>query len=475
MNMNVSTLKISFGYNKIQIVRSVESSEDDILVRESIELELNVAKIFHKVLNKARIIEIFEKKDYELLGEMLYKILTATDKVRIFFVNILAEVIRDKESRCLFFLEFLDNTNEFASLPWEYLYIPYNKERKIGPLFIGADPRSQFDLFRFLKSDLQVSEEKFNPEERKEINVILIFVNAADRPINQLGFQSTFKSLIQKYSSTDEDGNRPISRFNVYPIQNPTKENLYEQIYAELKHINGPYVLHFMGHAAMQKDGGYLGLANNHENIDFWNAESFIEIFDQQKNDPIRHPSLVFLQACESGQVDEKGSGLGIGLVKAGISHVIAMQNEITEDVSNIFVREIYQFLMEGDDIFHAVSKGRYFLGCEYAKKTNSDFKSYNTNFFGTPVVFTNTATNPLRLMPRKRNSELGKREIIIKRCSRCTAKYENPNFDYCNKNFCGGKLELLQSAAEAKSESSASTSQNNSARVRTSSSTPLK
>lgn len=100
--MNISTIRVAFYYRKIQIQRSFESSEDDILVRETIELELNVARIFHKVLNKARIIEIFEKKDYELLGQMLYKILTATEKVRVFFINILAEVIRDKDTRCRF-------------------------------------------------------------------------------------------------------------------------------------------------------------------------------------------------------------------------------------------------------------------------------------------------------------------------------------------------------------------------------------
>jgi hypothetical protein len=425
-------------------------------------------------LNKARIIEIFEKKDYELLGEMLYKILTATEKVRIFFVNILAEVIRDKESRCLFFLEFLDNTNEFASLPWEYLYIPYNQERKIGPLFIGADPKNQFDLFRFLKSDFQI-QENFNPEEMREINVILIFVNAADRPINALELQNTFKFLIQKYSSKYEEDQVPFSGFNVYPISNPTKENIFELVSTEIKKIEGPYVLHFMGHAEMRKDGSYLGLVNHHGMVDYWNSDSYIEIFDQQKNEPIRPPSLVFLQACESGQIDEKGNGLGIGFVKAGISPVIAMQNEITEDVSNAFVKEIYQHLMEGDDIFHAVSKGRYFLGCEYAKNSNIDFKSYNTNFFGTPVVFTNKATSPLRLMPKKKDLEKTKELNIVKRCSRCTAIYDNPSFNTCNKNFCGGELILIQTSTEARSDSSASTSRSGTARNSASSSTSIK
>lgn len=465
--MNVSTIKVSFHYNKIQISRSIESSEDDILVRESIELELNVARIFHKVLNKARIIEIFEKKDYELLGEMLYKILTATDKVRIFFVNILAEVIRDRDSRCLFFIEFLDNSNEFASLPWEYLYIPYNKERKIGPVFIGADPWNQFDLFRFVKPEFPV-QENFNPDAMKEINVVLIYVNAIDKPINEPGIQNTFKSLIQKYSSQGES-KQPISKFNVYPIKNPTSENIDEQILDKIKNIDGPYILNFMGHAEMQKDGVYIGLADRNEHINFCNADSFINIFDVQRNNPIRHPALVLLQACESGQIDEKGSGLGIGLVKAGISPVIAMQNEITEDVSNAFVREFYQFLMEGDDIFHAVSKGRYFLGCEYAKNSNSNFKSYNTNFFGTPVVFTNKATNPLRMMPRKRNTENEKKESNLMSCSRCTAVYENPSSGYCNKNFCGGKLIPVQASVEAKSDPLASTFGSASVQIRTS------
>ena len=424
------------------------------MVRETIELELNVARIFHKVLNKARIIEIFEKKDYELLGQMLYKILTATEKVRVFFVNILAEVIRDKDTRCRFFLEFLDNTYELASLPWEYLYVPYNNERRIGPLFIGADPRNQFELFRFLKSDYEVKDD-FNPDKQTGINVVLVYVNATDNPIDELGLKNMFKEISQNYSKQRKGGVVSHAGFKVYPIRNPTRKNIHNKISEKVKNIEGPYILHFMGHAEMKQDGSYVGLVNQHEKIDWMDADRFIDLFDHQRLDPIRFPSMVLLQACESGQIDEKGNGLGVGLVRRGISTVVAMQNEITEGVSSGFVKKFYQWLMEGDDVFHAVSKGRYFLGCEYSDNSNANFKPYNTNIFGTPVIFYNKVMNPLRFMPREKseNQEIGK---IIKRCVRCTREYVNTSLDRCDINFCGGELVPVKASTVVYAGSSA-------------------
>ena len=210
-----------------------------------------------------------------------------------------------------------------------------------------------------------------------------------------------------------------------------------------------------MGHAEMRPEGSYIGLVNQHEKIEWMDSDRFIDVFDHQRLDPIRLPSMVLLQACESGQIDEKGNGMGVGLVKRGISTVVAMQNEITEGVSSGFVRKFYQWLMDGDDVFHAASKGRYFLGCEYSDNSNPNFKPYNSNIFGTPVIFSNKVMDPLRFMPRKKRErrEIGK---IIKRCVRCTREYVNTSLDRCDINFCGGELVAVTASTVVYAGSSA-------------------
>lgn len=114
---------------------------------------------------------------------------------------------------------------------------------------------------------------------------------------------------------------------------------------------------------------------------------------------------------------------------------------------------------MDGDDVFHAVSKGRYFLGCEYGE--SSGFKPYNTNIFGTPVIFSNKVMNPLRFMPKKKIENQQERGPILKRCARCMHEYVNTTLDRCDLNFCGGELVLVKASAMGYAGSSASSSDN--------------
>ena len=285
----------------------------------------------------------------------------------------------------------------------------------------------------------------------------MVYVNALDNPIDELGLENLFKGISRDYSEQGEGGMPPQVGFKVYPIKNPTRKDFRDKIFEKVKAIDGPYILHFMGHAEMKQDGSYIGLVDRHDKIDWMGADRFIDLFDQQRPDPIRHPALVVLQACESGQIDEKGNGLGIGLVRKGVSTVVAMQNEITEGVSSGFVEKFYHWLMVGDDVFHAVTKGRYFLGCEYAD--NSDFKPYNSNIFGTPVIFSNKVMNPLRFMPKRKIESQPVKGQSLKRCTRCMHEYMNTTLDRCDLNFCGGELVLVKTAVMGYAGSSASSS----------------
>lgn len=456
MNDKNSTLiKVTFESNKILIQRAVTSMKDDVLEKNTIKLELSVARIFHKVLNKARIVEIFEKTDYELLGNMLYKILVSNEKVKTFFLNILAEVIRIKESRCRVLLEFKEDIYELAALPWEYLLIPAIAERNIPSFYLAADRNKQFDLVRYVDVEHKAFK-PFKPEDRNEINVILISIQPSDPQEFEIGetveLKKVFTQLTHKYSKETVKGEQLTSKFNSFHIFNPRKENLYKSLGETIENIQGPYVLHFYGHAQMREDGPYISLVKDDENLDWVKGKYFIDLFDQTGLS-LELPVLIILQACESGQVDEFGRGLGIGLVKKGVPAVVAMQNEVTPKVSLAFVEKLYTLLLEGEDIDHAVTQGRYFLGCEFGKDQNSVEEHYNSNTFGTPVLFTNEG-DPIQLMPKPEK----KKELSFKKdkyCEKCGWKYVNTLADRCIRNFCGGKLIEVEKIAAATSAAS--------------------
>ncbi len=434
---NSLLMKITFETNKILIQRSVTSMKDDVLEKNTIKLELSVARIFHKVLNKGRLVEIFEKTDYELLGNMMYKILVRHEKVKTFFLNILAEVIRDKESRCRVLLEFKEDIFELAALPWEYLLIPGIEERQIPTFFLAADRHKQFDLIRYIDIENK-SFKPFNPDDQQEINTILIVVNAMDKPVEKLELIEVFKKLTGRYKKEAQANGLVLSKFNSFVIENPGKDDIYEKLAETVQNIPGPYVLHFYGHAEMRNDGPYIGLYGADGNVEWVKGKLFTDLFDQQAN-ALDLPALTILQACESGQVDENGQGLGIGLARKGVPSVIAMQNEVTEDVSRAFIEKLYTLLLEGEEIDHAVTQGRYFLGCEYGKDQNVFDDHYNTNTFGTPVIFTSVGES-ISLMPK-----IEKEKVVSakknKRCQRCGWRYTNTQLEICNRNFCGGKL----------------------------------
>lgn len=430
---NTITMKITFESNKILIQREIESMKNDELKKNTLKLELSVARIFHKVLNKARIVEIFEKTDYELLGSMLYKILGIHDEIKEFFINILAEIIRDPESRCRVLLEFKEDINELASLPWEYLLIPEHGKRNIRSFFLAADRRKQFDFIRYLDVDSNRFK-SYSLEDQKEINVIVIVSNADNKPVDELKIAEVFKRLHLKNQIKNKKGKILFSKFNSHKIENPTKENLARKLKSAIDDIVGPYVIHFYGHAEMRKDGPYIGLIGDDGNVDWVKNDYFVEMFRD-----IKLPLLAFMQACESGQVNEDGEGIGVGLVRMGVPAVVAMQNEVTPDVSLAFVEKLYNSLLEGESIAHSVTIGRYYLGCEHEKDHTKFDEHYDNNTFGTPVIFMNTSKSK-HLLPK-----IDKEVILVpkknKRCPICGHRYRTTDLVKCNWNFCSGIL----------------------------------
>lgn len=440
--MNVKELRITVQPDKIIISRSVGSGETGDINRGSIKLELSIAKIFHKVLNKFRVVSAFEKDDYEILGKTLFKVLFFDPRVKKFFLDELHEVLKEStDTYCRIYLHFKDLTGDIPELPWEYMLVE-DVDRNIAELYLAADSNERFDLIRLVKEN----KIKFNPAPDQKLNVALIISNPLNKPEGRLPLNTQeLKDRFKKLSENENFKNLIIT--STRDDERPKFKNFEEDLQEVIKPFNGePYVLHFYGHAQVKEKESLIAFTGEDQNIDWISDNDFAAVFGA--NSKIQKPELIILQACESGQVCnaniESPGGLAYALAINDIPAVVAMQNIVREDVSVNFIEQFYTALLNGEDVARAVTRGRYFLGCgvkidgEKRKKN----EHYDNNTFGTPSLFISTI-QPIRLMPEKISTSLDK-TLVDKKCSRCHKPWPNVRADkmFCTVSFCGGKLE---------------------------------
>jgi len=440
--MNVKELRIIVQPDKIGITRSVGSPETGNINREVIKLELSIAKIFHKVLNKFRVVSAFEKNDYEILGKTLFKVLFFDPLVKKFFLDELAEVRDSPDTYCRIYLHFKDLTGDIPELPWEYMLVE-DVDRDISELYLAADSNQRFDLIRIVKEN-KIS---FTPKPDQKLNVALIVSNPRNKPEDRLQLATDelskcFKRLNEKFGS--------LIKTNEREDEMPDFRNFESELADVITPFNGePYVLHFYGHAQAKDKESMIAFTDENQNLAWISDKEFAAIFSQNTN--IQKPQLIILQACESGQVcnanTEDPGGLAYALAMNNIPAIVAMQNIVREDVSIDFIEQFYTSLLNGEDVARAVTRGRQFLGCGIRrngeKRKMNEY--YDNNTFGTPLLFISTI-QPIRLMPEKVSS-IAEKQIVNKICLKCKTLWKNVKSDkeICTLNRCGGRLDIYK------------------------------
>ncbi|MBN8673479.1 MAG: CHAT domain-containing protein [Chitinophagales bacterium] len=451
--MNLKEIRIIVEPNRIYITRSIGSPEDGNMNRDYIKLELGIARIFHKVLNKHRLANAFEKNDFEILGKTLYKILFFEEKIRKFFLDELAETRENPGSHCRIYLQFKGLVGDISELPWEYLLVD-DEDRHISDFYVAADNSLKFDFIRCVKEN----KGKFIPKAGQKLNVALIISNPRVEPEGRMKLEKDklykcFDRLKEKHGElliiNERDNDKPD--FNVFA--GDLKE-VISQFEGE------PYVLHFYGHAQVRDNEAMIAFTDDTENTAWIPDKELSEIFSEQSLLP--KPELVILQACESGQVcsadsDDPG-GIAYCLAMKDIPAVVSMQNIVREDVSIAFIEQFYNAVLQGEDVAAAVTRGRQFLGCGNKmtgeKRKVNEF--YDNNTFGTPVLFISTL-QPIRLMPEKATAGLDK-QLVNKKCTKCPKLWPNvrPDKELCTFNRCGGRLELIREEGASDSKGQA-------------------
>ena len=430
---NVREVRITVSDKQI-IFTYLNKPDPNAFQQDSFKMELSVARIFHRVLNEYRKFEkkIFEKSDYEILGKSLAKMLFEYPIVTNTLADPIISVQRDINSRFRIYLDFTDTAGEVVLLPWEYLMLE-GLGKGVNTFFPAADKNSQFDLIRSV-TPAQASKFDYTITSNQKLQVILISASTFDYPIDKETRKNWFESM-QKNFTND---------ILFYIIDDFTQDTLLTQLNDYINNIEGPFIVHYMGHAKVEDDFGYISIPDDNGNSAWMRDDEFAKLFNQEGK---RKPHLVILQACYSGQItrfdSQQKNGIAMQLAyQSGIPAVVAMQNEITEEVGFVFLTKFYKSLVMGDDVAKATSKGRTYLGCVYKKeKTAPD---YGSNIFGTPVIFLTAEPFALTTKPVTEETDMNVNKICP--LPLCRKIWRNvPNKKICGFNGCKGVLVIYE------------------------------
>jgi hypothetical protein len=247
----------------------------------------------------------------------------------------------------------LTDVPELADLPWEYLYNPSPINR-----FLALSIETP--LVRYLEM----------PEEVRALPVtlplrILVMISSPEG-YDTLDVEREWRSLRESLNGLEQQGLVQLERLEQASLT---------ALQRQLSRSGGYHIFHFIGHGGFDNGTGILLFEDAHGRGCEVDGQRLGTILRD-----CRSLRLALLNACEGGRAGrhDSFSGMAQSLIQAGISAVIAMQFEITDNVAIIFANEFYQALADGNSLDAALSEARK------AIFTNKD----NGLEWGTPVLY---------------------------------------------------------------------------------------
>jgi hypothetical protein len=371
-------------------------------------VEYGIAKVFHKVLNLIKEEpELFQEDDFELLGEMLSRILFGKINNNIDGRNYALKEIEQTmdisnaagEKQLRIFLEF-DQKSNLAMLPWEYALYKPRSTNEIKPIYISASKKSRFHLMR------RIMNNECPASKTEKLFVILLLsldgngdaIPAIDsRNSEEKAIVKVFNDL--KIMDNGKNNDKVIVEvIKGTPLSKIKKEveDIYKKWQAEYNE-SPRYILHYAGHANLEKEIGKLVIKDEQSGKSQWvEDQKFAALFSSDKLN-VPQPFIVCFQACDSAKIGTIATdlrGVAYEFTKLNIPAVLGMQNEINTPHSCAFFDQFYTHILEGKDVAESVTAGRDFLGREY----NPVAPVYSNNSFGSPVLFI-TTEEPVTLL----------------------------------------------------------------------------
>lgn len=402
IKINIQKEFICFTKDENSAPPSPFSLDDNDSSSNNIRVELGIAKVFHKVLNLIKTeSRLFQKEDFELLGEMLARILFGKVNqmdIRNYVmteVEQILEISNPAATRiCRIFLEF-DEKSGVAMLPWEYTLYKTRTSADARAIYLAANSKSRFHLIRRVKQNPCQ-----NPGTGRLFMIILVNVDGnpdASPPIDsRMTELPKIRLMISDLQRKFPDA-LIVEFLENTPFDRIGRE--VEEIYRKWERDFGQrpyYVIHYLGHSRLEEQVGKLVIKDDITGNPEWMEDrQFSALFSETGLD-VNQPSLVCFQACDSakiGSFEEKLRGVAYEFTNINIPAVIGMQNEIDTAFSNAFFSQFYEGILSGKDVAEAVTAGRDFLGRKFRVRGDG----YNNNSFGSPVLFI-TTEEPIRI-----------------------------------------------------------------------------
>ena len=419
MNSNITNVIINIEKGKICFTVGERKTPEISLDTEgesganNIRVELGIAKVFHKALNLLKAEkDLFQKEDFEFLGEMLSKILFGKKEewrqVLMSFTEQSIEINNENSNRvCRIFLEF-DQQSGVAMLPWEYTLYKTSTSKVPESFYISANKKSRFHLMR------RVSSQDYSIEENSKL-FLIVLANVEGNPDAKIAnseakidrrkedfkeVKERFEKLVEKYPD------RLFVEYRESVARNEVKQ-VVEEIYTKWQQehkIRPYYAVHYYGHATMRDQVGWLVVKDPETKRSDWvEDKKFSSNFSEILLD-VKQPSMVCFQACDSakiGTVNNQLRGVAYEFTRLNIPAVIGMQNEVDTASSTAFFENFYEQVLKGKDVAEAVTFGRDYLGRIF----KLDGEPYKNNSFGSPVLFITTA-EPITLITNQTISQ---------------------------------------------------------------------
>lgn len=399
--------KIVFCKNKNPNDQTFDPSGWDDFSEFNVRIELEIAKVFHKVLNLIKADQdLFQKQDFELLGEMLSKILFGKG-TRDFRKTFMTEILQTLETGtsadrcCRIYLEF-DWHSKMAGLPWEYAL--FRSQADNNAIYLSALKKSRFHLIRRFNEN-RFNENKCEHPDQDMLFVIVLFScegsNNAKPVIDQ---RLTEIAEVKKMFLTLQQSMAHAGKLEVAFVDTACEQTLNEDIEAivnkwEQQYGYQPaYMVHYLGHGILENQIGQLAMKpDTQSDIDWIKDSDLAAYFSKAAWGNLPRPSIVAFQACNTAKIGDINSslhGVAYEFTRIGIPAVVGMQNEINTGASCAFFEKFYDSLLRGEDTGFAVTTGRDYLGRDYRTRG----QLYKNNYFGSPVLFI-TTDEPIRMM----------------------------------------------------------------------------
>lgn len=240
------------------------------------------------------------------------------------------------------------NTPQWNSLPWEFMYDPDSS------CYVGV--KSNTPIIRL--PELRQPPPPLTVE--GTLRILAMIANPDDPHLDRLNVERERERLQQAIHGT--------------AIEVEWIAGTVDALANALTNGQRWHVFHYIGHGGFdERNGGLLAFENAEGKVYPYRAEHL-------KNRLTGHPSLrfAFLNCCMSGTTGKADvfSSTAATLIRGGLTGVLAMQFEVSDNGAIRFAEQLYQGLVKGQRLETTVTEARLRL---------SELESFE---WGTPVLY---------------------------------------------------------------------------------------